>query len=754
MQAKFKTPKASVLAAAIALSLGSSATFASASIVKGVVGGAYFTPPVIADTAAASQGASTVASVYQGAKVCFDLNDNGACDAGEPYTFTAYDGSFKLSSTAVAPLVAEIGTSATNNGNAITSRNVFRVKVDQVKAATVNPLLPATVNITPLTTEVARLMEASGQTFTQAVAGLASRLNVSTADVLLAPTLVKNSADLPAILKESVIDAQRWQLAATFVDRGDTIGELRGNFDCPNVASWDPTNASTNCLASDASPVGGIKNAEQWAMNLEGIPRYDYVFVIIEENESLSSLKNNSSIPYVNNFLNNGNQFYNYFSTGAPSEPNYLALGSGDDWGSNNDEGIPYPGITGARANLSSSIDSSGQSWHIYEESMLPSPAGNYGQAKTGSTASSGVYFDNPAVKTINGTDGSTYPAAVRAVKHHTSVWFADVTAQPNFLTNDRSIAGTGPDLNGNVIPYTYVNSSGVTVTAPTPNTTGDWDSALQTYATSNGITSWWTGNSQPWNVDQFSADLASGTVGNYNVIIPDQDDDMHNTGTTSRADYFLENIVKKIQSSPLWNDPNKRVAIVVTFDEGEASTAPLSCCGWNASTSATDTPLNVDANGNVSVAPGVSGIAAYNGAAYSVTYKNGNKGHGVTLFGLLTNQQMLGTAPHGHFDTDYYSHFSYVRTMQDMFGLADPGMPGSYMNRTKYTESFINANATLLPEFAGSANPHFDAVRAMNHVYVFPSGVARKIGGGTTAALEPVAAGPDPDQVNAWAQH
>ena len=752
MQSNIKMPRPSLVAAAVASALAvcSPSAFASVSIVKGVVGGAYFTPPVFADTAAASAGSSTVASAYQGAKVCFDLNDNGVCDAGEPYTMTAADGSFQLSSKTAAPLVAEISISALNGGHPVTSRNVFRVKQDQIAAATVNPLVPATVDITPLSTEVARAMEADGLTFTQAVDSLASRINVSSTDVLKAPTRITDTTELSAILKESVVDAGRWELAAKFVDRGDTVGELRGNFDCPNVASWDATNAGSNCLPSDANPVAGIKDAEQYAMNLEGIPRYDYVFLIIEENESLTSLKGAAGLPYMNNFINNGSQFYNYFSTGNPSEPNYLALGSADDWGATGDEGIPYPTITGVRANMANSIDNKGLTWHHYEESLWPSPAGTYADAQTGAKAP-GAFFDNPAESSILGNDGVTYPGSIRGIKHNTVTWFADVTAQPDYLSNLRTIGGTGTDLNGNVITYTYVTTGGQTVTAPTPVNTGDWDAALQAYATQNGVTSWWTGNTQPWTVDQFTADLKSGNVGNYNVIVPDQDDDMHNTGTVARADYFFENIVKKIQSSPLWNDPNKRVAIVVTFDEGEASAAPLACCGWNAG-GATDTPLAVDSSGHVSAAAGISGTAAFNGAPYSVTYNGGNKGHGVTMFGLLTNQQVLGTAPHGYFDTDYYSHFSYVRTMQDMFGLSDPGQPGTYMNRSKYTEGFINANATLLPEYTGSANPHFDAVRAMNHVYTFPAGVARRIGGGEVSGLEPVAAGPDPNQVNPWA--
>jgi hypothetical protein len=204
MQSNFKMPRPSLVAATVAstLALCSTHAFAAQSLVKGVVGGAYFNPPVFADTAAASSASSTVAGVYQAAKVCFDLNDNGVCDAGEPSTTTGADGSFSLLSKTLAPLVAEISTTATNNGHVITSRNVFRVKQDQVSAATVNPMLPAAVDITPLSTEVARAVENDGVTYTQAVNNLAQRLGVSPADVLKAPTKITDTTELPAILKE------------------------------------------------------------------------------------------------------------------------------------------------------------------------------------------------------------------------------------------------------------------------------------------------------------------------------------------------------------------------------------------------------------------------------------------------------------------------------------------------------------------------------------------------------------------------
>ena len=734
-------PSLIAVTVASTLALCSTSAFAAQSLVKGVVGGAYFTAPEFADTAAASAPSSTVASVYQGATVCFDLNDNGVCDSGEPTTTTGADGSFMLSSKTLAPLVAQISTSATSNGHAITSRNVFRVKQDQISAATVSPFLTATVDITPLSTEVARAVENDGVTYTQAVANLAQRIGVSAADVLKAPTRITNSAELPSMLQESVIDAGRFELAAKFVDRGDTVGELRGNFDCPNVASFDAANADT-CASSDLSPVT-IKTAEQYAENLEGMPRYDYVFVIIEENESLVSLKNNANIPYINAFLNQGSQLYNYYSTGDPSEPNYLALGGADDWGQTGDEALPYPAVTGVRANLWNALDAKGLSWRVYEGSLYPSQAGSQANpgASSWNSATGGLWFDNPSVSAIKGNDGTSYGSSLRAVKHNPAVWYADAAAQPDFALNSRSVAGTGTDVNGNAIPYSF---------GAIPVSSGNWDAALQSYATANNITSWWTNNTQPWTVDQFKQDLQTGDVGNYNFIVPDQDDDMHNTGVTSRADYWFQNVVTKIQSSAIWNDPTKRVAIVITFDEGES--AVTACCGWNPERSGDGAaqPVAVAANGTVSVAPAVTGNEAFNGAAFSSTYSKGNHGHGVTLFGLLTNQQVLAGAPHGNYDTDYYSHFSFVRTLQDIFGLADPGQPGTYMNRSKYTESFIEQNATLLPEFANSANPHFDSVRAMNHVYQFPGGASHITS--TGAGTPPVTVGPDPTQINLWA--
>jgi hypothetical protein len=758
-QSKLLRP--TLVAAAVAMAIGSTTSFAATlSIVTGTVGGASFTPPVFADTAAGSQGSTTAAAVYVGATVFFDYNGNGVLDPGEPSTTTAADGSFKLASTkgiadVVALIPATTQSTVTSANATSTTRNVFRASAAQVQAATVNPTLPAKVDITPLSTEVARAAQFDGVSYLDAVNNLAQRIDVAPADVLTAPTKNTDSSALPAVLKESVVDTDRFQLAAKFVDRGDTIGELRGNFDCPNVASFDATNADA-CSAADLAPETSIWDAQNRAQNLEGMPRYDYVFVIIMENETLGSvLGNTSSAPFINALSKAGSTFYNYYSTGAPSEPNYLALGSADDWGQTGDEALPYPSVVGVRANVANSVDAHGLTWRHYEESLLPSPAGTTANAGASSwnAATGGAFFDNPAESTIIGNDGSTYPGSIVGKKHNTVVWFPDVVAQPNFLSNARSIGGIGQDVHGNAIPYAW----GSTSFGAVPNTTGDWDAALQKFG--SGITSWWSGNTQPCVQDQFLQDLKNGDVANYNVIVPDQDDDMHNTGVVARADYFVNTVVAKIESSSIWSDPTKRVAIVVTYDEGESATT--SCCGWNPERSgdgaAQIVTFSADGKTVVSSAAALSPFPEAFKASTTFTPPadaKGNHGHGVTVFSLYTNQQAMGAAPAGNYDTDYYSHFSFVRTVQDIFGLADPGQPGTYMNRSKYTENFVEQNATVLPEFANSSNPHFDGVRAMNHVYQFPAGVQHVIPAepATSFVVVPVTTGPDATQTNLWA--
>jgi hypothetical protein len=727
--------------------------------VSGVVAGSLFTPP------AGSVASTTVSSYYLGAKVCADLNDNGACDPFEPTTFTNHRGEFQLESPSAAPLVAEVLTTSTNGvveprmhrddegrgrGEGEWRRHehaaktvVFRAPLGQVledvdshrhegHGLDVDGLV-----ITPLSTEVARTMDDDGSDYATAKSHLAQRLGVAPQQVLDDPNQLGDGSVKTALLTESVILTNRFTFATALVNRGD---------------------------APDT------KSAEQKAMNVEGIPRYDHIFIVMLENKATLSIKGSAFAPKINALLNTNNQATNYFATGNPSEPNYTALGGADDFGITDDDqwncfatganaiqdtpaptsaqpglaSSPFVDPAGAaqcgtsnvdhnivgRPNLFNAMTAGGMSWRTYNESMNPGQ-----DVRTDSVADAAVVATDHVYQpgTVGGNAATIgnpnlllpLPSNLYRTKHHPGMAYQNVRSAPEFKASNRTLGG------------------------------GQWDQALvssSAYVIPSG-----------YNIDQFGTDLQTGDIGNLNFVIPDQCDDMHGItvqgtvpGSTTkltasdcssvannvsptavspiitRGDNYVDSLVKKIQASPIWMNPQKRVAIVLMFDEGNATTAFNSCCGWNPANSNVSNPLKQNPDGTFSPDTSV------------VNYTHGNRGHGNSIFGIITNSPR---APRGISDDDAYSHFSFVRTLQDMFGLADPASDGSYMNRSKYTESFISANILNLPEYTGSADTHFDSVRPMNHAFVPPAGYVQK-----TSADENTPPADTPGHINVWA--
>ncbi len=88
----------------------------------------------------------------------------------------------------------------------------------------------------------------------------------------------------------------------------------------------------------------------------------------------------------------------------------------------------------------------------------------------------------------------------------------------------------------------------------------------------------------------QLGADLATGKLPNYSLVVPDQCHDMHGTapctdpnGLISAGDSYVSTLVTEIMHSKVWD--HGRNAIVITWDENDFSDAgqPGSgCCGSN----------------------------------------------------------------------------------------------------------------------------------------------------------------------------
>jgi hypothetical protein len=744
--------------------------------------------------ASASGDPTLSAGYYAGATVFIDANGNGVKDAGEPSTTTDASGKFVLSapSGTTGQIVADIPTTATNTaaGAAVPAHLILRASAAQI-ADQGN----AGIVISPLSSEVQRLVEANNSTYAAEKANLAARLtgpafNKGTATVsatdVLADANTLTGAEQYAVLYESNALANRYTYATAKLDRHDLYPDaLAVAGGDPRLSKLSGITAGETIPADTRAPIT-FAQSQQAAFNIEGVPAYDNIFIIMEENKSTDAILGNTTYaPYINQLLNKYNQLTTYYSTGNPSEPNYSALGGADDFGITDDswfgcgasganapkdvafaggtasDGQPLPATgalppldsahlsgfsttagaacstsptTGTNHNLQGDnlftlIAKAGLTIRSYSESMNPGQDVRADSvAQNVSEAYSGTDVDGTTV-----TDSKPYPmpGGLYKVKHGPSIDFQAARSLPDFFANNRTIFGT-------------------------QYTAADWKSTSP-YVIANG------GTYDPtnWNYDQFSTDLAAGDVGNINFIMPDQCDDMHGVGTDTescnggangnngqnnsvkRADIYLNKVISAIQNSALWKNPQKRVAIVVMFDEGEGSST--ACCGWNA---------GGKNSGAAPVAVSASGVAT--ATAQPAGYANGNIGHGNSIFSVITNHQDVGTAPKGIKDSDAYSHFSFVRTLQDMFQLADPAVDASYLNRAKYTEAFVAANITALPEFAGSADTHFDSVRPINHAYVIPAGYVQKLNPADIGAIASgpavsVQTGPDANQTNVW---
>jgi len=124
-----------------------------------------------------------------------------------------------------------------------------------------------------------------------------------------------------------------------------------------------------------------------------------HVFLIMMENHNWSAIKNNPSAPYINHTLlpiaSYAEQYYNPPGN-HPSEPNYLWLEAGTNFGVSNDAD-PASNHQGTSQHLVTLLSNAGISWKSYQEG-------------------------------ISGTDCPLTGSGLYAPKHNPMVFFDDVT--------------------------------------------------------------------------------------------------------------------------------------------------------------------------------------------------------------------------------------------------------------------------------------------------------------------------------------
>jgi phosphatidylinositol-3-phosphatase len=268
------------------------------------------------------------------------------------------------------------------------------------------------------------------------------------------------------------------------------------------------------------------------------VPRYEHIFLIIDENRSYGEIIGAHSIaPNINRLAEQYGQATQFYAEVHPSEANYIAMLGGDTFGIHDDDAYyckpkmsdtwcpksmsaGYADHTIAAPSLVDELESRGLTWKGYMES-IPKP---------GSDAVRWPTLDNP----VEGV-----PAELYAVKHNGFMSFKRVQSDAR---RAEKIVG----------------------------------------------------------FDALERDLATGELPNYAHIVPNQCNDMHGRdqgpfipedcrksdpgGLIKRGDQVVGDLVGKIMRSKIWSSAGN-VAIVITFDENgkvERDGSAQGCCGYD----------------------------------------------------------------------------------------------------------------------------------------------------------------------------
>jgi len=270
---------------------------------------------------------------------------------------------------------------------------------------------------------------------------------------------------------------------------------------------------------------------------LEGVPRYDHVFVIVEENKDYSQILNPAAAPNIAGLAAKYGDAAQFFGEGHPSEGNYVALLGGDNLGMHDDDAFyctpgstqPYcggaakPGYrdhTAHTPHLGDQLAAAGLTWKGYYEN-LPEP---------GSLA---IVAGDP--KSTN----SMKTASLYAAKH---------TGFTNFESTQKD-----PHRAERLVDF-----------------------------------------------GQLDRDLAADALPSFALIVPNQCNEMHGLGVPDapadcqsgntaglirRGDAVTGELVRRLQATKAWKGAGN-VAIVITFDEGVGGSHEGCCDGAPAGTS------------------------------------------------------------------------------------------------------------------------------------------------------------------------
>ena len=281
-------------------------------------------------------------------------------------------------------------------------------------------------------------------------------------------------------------------------------------------------------LVVGALAIGQPARAREHAF--EGVPRYEHVLVIVEENKDYAQIMDPQIAPNISRLAARYGDAARFYAEVHPSEANYVALLGGDTFGIHDDDAFYC--TAGSTRKMCDHASEPGYADHSIRTPQLGDQLAQAGLSWRG------YYEDLPEPGSMDVTasdpsfDNGTRKTALYASKHSGFMNFVDVQSAP-----DRALHIVG--------------------------------------------------------FEELRRDLASGDLPNFALIVPNQCNEMHGlsgdgvpadcqsankAGLIRRGDKVVGELVRGIQATQAWKGRDN-VAIVITFDES-GDKGREGCCG------------------------------------------------------------------------------------------------------------------------------------------------------------------------------
>jgi phosphatidylinositol-3-phosphatase len=181
---------------------------------------------------------------------------------------------------------------------------------------------------------------------------------------------------------------------------------------------------------------GGLSHSASVAWTIGAAsPPISTVFLIVMENHNWSSIKGSASAPYINNtLLAMGAHAENYVNVSGihPSEPNYLWLEAGTNFGIANDNN-PSSNHQSTTRHLVTLLQNAGVSWRSYQEGISGTTCPLTATGLYAPKHNPMIFFDD--ISNTNSTSSATCISHVRPYTELAGDLTSSAVARYNFIT-------------------------------------------------------------------------------------------------------------------------------------------------------------------------------------------------------------------------------------------------------------------------------------------------------------------------------